>query len=177
TGEATVTVTGLLIGSSAYMAPERFNGERGGPASDVYSLSCLLYEALTGRAPFEAADLRQVISAHLFNPPPRPSIMRRGISRAFDDVVARGMAKKPADRYASAGELAKAAGAALDQPVSAAPPPAPAPPPSTRQFPAGFPNPVATGYPPYAPPPPARSAGTSRFSRGQLALLVATIVM
>ena len=92
TGEATVTVTGLLIGSSAYMAPERFNGERGGPASDVYSLSCLLYEALTGRAPFEAADLRQVISAHLFNPPPRPSILRRGVSRAFDDVVARGMA-------------------------------------------------------------------------------------
>ncbi|ODQ94977.1 serine/threonine-protein kinase [Mycolicibacterium holsaticum] len=176
-GEATVTMTGLLIGSSAYMAPERFNGERGGPASDVYSLSCLLYEALTGRAPFEAADLRQVISAHLFNPPPRPSIMRRGISRAFDDVVARGMAKKPADRYASAGELAKAAGAALDQPLSAAPPPAPAPPPPRRQFPAGFPNPVATGYPPYAPPPPARSAGTSRFSRGQLALLVATIVM
>ncbi|MGV0872089.1 serine/threonine-protein kinase [Mycolicibacterium sp. XJ879] len=177
-GEANVTMTGLLIGSSAYMAPERFNGERGGPASDVYSLTCLLYEALTGRAPFEAADLRQVITAHLFNPPPRPSIMRRGISRAFDDVIARGVAKKPTDRYASAGELAKAAAAALDQPPAAAPTPAPAPvppaPPSTRQFPAGYPHPAATGQPPYAPPRPARR---SRFSRAQMALLIGTVVM
>ncbi|MGY4867277.1 serine/threonine-protein kinase [Mycolicibacterium elephantis] len=177
TGEATVTVTGLLIGSSAYMAPERFNGERGGPASDVYSLSCLLYEALTGRAPFEAADLRQVISAHLFNPPPRPSIMRRGISRAFDDVVARGMAKKPTDRYASAGELAKAAAAAVDQAPSATPALAPAPPPSTRQFSAVYPNPAGTGYLPYAPPPPATPARKSRFGPAQLALLIGTIVM
>ncbi len=182
-GEATVTMTGLLIGSSAYMAPERFNGERGGPASDVYSLSCLLYEALTGRAPFEAADLRQVISAHLFNPPPRPSIMRRGVSRAFDDVVARGMAKKPTDRYASAGELAKAAAAAVDQPASApvpGPVPAPAPgsppPPSTRQFSAVHPNPATTGHQPYAAPP-ARPARKSRFSPGQLALLAGTIVL
>lgn len=177
TGEATVTMTGLLIGSSAYMAPERFNGERGGPSSDVYSLSCLLYEALTGRAPFEAADLRQVISAHLFNPPPRPSIMRRGVSRAFDDVVARGMAKKPTDRYASAGELARAAATALDQPPSATPALAPAPPPSTRQFSAVHPNPAGTGYLPYAPPAPAPPARKSRFGPAQLALLIGTIVM
>ena len=83
-----------------------------GPPSDVYSLTCLLYECLTGRPPFEAGDLRQLMSAHMFSPPPRPSIMRRGINRAFDDVIAKGMAKKPADRFASAGELAKAATAA-----------------------------------------------------------------
>ncbi|MGE2689041.1 serine/threonine-protein kinase [Mycolicibacterium pulveris] len=173
-GEATVTMTGLLIGSSAYMAPERFNGERGGPASDVYSLTCLLYEALTGRAPFEAADLRQVITAHLFNPPPRPSIMRRGISRAFDDVIARGMAKKPSDRYASAGQLAKAAAAAVDQPAAATPAVAPPAPSSTRQFPAGYPHPTGTGQVPYAPPPPTRR---SRFSPAQMALLIGTVVM
>ena len=75
----------------------------------MYSLTCLLYECLTGRAPFEAGDLRQVMSAHMFSPPPRPSLARRGINPAFDDVVAKGMAKNPADRYASAGELARAA--------------------------------------------------------------------
>src|SRR6478752_2219029 len=78
--DASVTSTGLIIGSCAYMAAERFAGGRVGPAADIYSLTCLLYECLTGRAPFEAdGDLRQLMSAHMFSPPPRPSIMRRGI--------------------------------------------------------------------------------------------------
>ena len=99
-GDASVTSTGLIIGSCAYMAAERFAGGQVGPAADIYSLTCLLYECLTGRAPFETGgDLRQLMSAHMFSPPPRPSIMRRGITRAFDDVIARGMAKKPSDRY------------------------------------------------------------------------------
>jgi len=175
-GEATVTSTGLVVGSCAYMAPERFSGERGGPASDVYSLACLLYETLTGRAPFEAADVRQVMSAHMFSAPPRPSIMRRGISRALDDVVARGMAKTPGDRYTSAGDLARAAGAAAERaapaaPVAAVSPAAPGPPPSTRQFSGAYPTP-----PPYAPPPPSPRP-TRRFSRGQVGLILATIVL
>lgn len=166
-GEASVTSTGLVVGSSAYMAPERFSGERGGPASDVYSLACLLYESLTGRAPFEAADVRQVWSAHMFAPPPRPSIMRRGVSRAFDDVIARGMAKQPHDRYPSAGELARAA-AAVAEGAPAAAPVAPVTPPSTRQFSTVYPTP---------PPTPSVVPPARRFSRGQLGLVVATIVM
>ncbi|MGE2736120.1 serine/threonine-protein kinase [Mycolicibacterium vaccae] len=174
-GEASVTSTGLVVGSSAYMAPERFSGDRGGPASDVYSLACLLYETLTGRAPFSAGDLRQVMGAHMFTPPPRPSIMRRGVARAFDDVVARGMAKAPGDRYASAGELAQAAAAAL-----AGPAPAPEAPGSTRQFSAVYPNPAGTGYAPYPPAPPAPPKPPKpprRLGRGQVALVVATIAM
>lgn len=191
-GEASVTSTGLVVGSSAYMAPERFSGDRGGPASDVYSLACLLYETLTGRAPFEAADLRQVWSAHMFAPPPRPSIMRRGINRTFDEVVARGMAKDPRERYATAGELARAAAAAVDGvpsmpaapaapvgPVAPAvpvvhaapvppPPTPPSTPPSTRQYSAVHPTP-----PPYAPMPVQRAA--PRFGRGQMVLAAATI--
>lgn len=170
-GEASVTSTGLVVGSSAYMAPERFSGDRGGPASDVYSLGCLLYESLTGRAPFEAADVRQVWSAHMFAAPPRPSIMRRGISRGFDDVVARGMAKQPQDRYPTAGELARAAAvAAEDAPV--AEPVAPvAPPPSTRQFSAAYP------VPPSPTPPPRPAAPPRRLGRGQVGLIIATIVL
>ncbi|TDL03168.1 serine/threonine protein kinase [Mycolicibacterium obuense] len=170
-GEATITSTGLVVGSCAYMAPERFSGERGGPASDVYSLACLLYETLTGGAPFEAADVRQVMSAHMFTAPPRPSIMRRGISRAFDDVVTRGMAKAPGDRFTSAGDLARAAGAAAERAPSAAPV-APVAPPSTRQFSAAYPTP-----PPYAPVPPPPQRAARRFSRGQIALMVATVVL
>jgi serine/threonine protein kinase len=191
-GDPSVTTTGQIIGSCAYMSAERFSGGQVGPSADVYSLTCLLYESITGRPPFETGDLRQLMTAHMFSPPPRPSIMRRGIPRAFDDVIAKGMAKKPEDRFATAGELAKAATAAASGgPVPPAPPPPPVPavvpaapvqarPASTRQFSAVYANPAGTGYTPYPPPeipPPERPARKSRFGRTQVALVVATIVL
>ncbi len=181
-GDASVTSTGLIIGSCAYMAAERFAGGQVGPAADIYSLTCLLYECLTGRAPFDSSgDLRQLMSAHMFSPPPRPSIMRRGITRAFDDVVARGMAKKPSDRYASAGELAKATAAAVGQvmpPRPALPPPTP--PTNTKQFSAIYENPSGTGYTPYPTPvgpPPAPPTRKPRFGRTQVVLAAATAAL
>jgi serine/threonine-protein kinase len=177
-GEATVTKTGLVIGSCAYMATERLSGKAGGPASDVYSLTCLLHECLTGRAPFEAGDLRQVMSAHMFAPPPRPSAMRRGLNPAFDDVIAKGMAKNPADRYASAGALAKAAAdAARGHQAPVIQGARPGPPPSTRQFPAVPPEQYAPYQPLPAPPAPATQVKRARFSRMQMALLAGTIAM
>jgi len=176
-------MTGLIIGSCAYMSAERFSGGQVGPSSDVYSLTCLLYESLTGRPPFETGELRQLMTAHMFSPPPRPSIMRRGINRAFDDVIAKGMAKKPADRFASAGELAKAAtAAALGAQVPPAPvvPPGPPPPAATRQFSAAYADPAGTGYTPYPPPvigPPEALPRKPRFGRSHVALVVATIVL
>jgi serine/threonine-protein kinase len=179
-GDPSMTTTGLVIGSCAYMSAERFSGEQVGPPADVYSLTCLLYESLTGRPPFETGDLRQLMVAHMFSPPPRPSIMRRGINRAFDDVIAKGMAKKPSERFASTGELAKAAtAAALGVPAPSTAPVPTTPPASTRQFSAVFPNPAGTGYTPY--PPELRRLQTpqrkSRFGSTQLALVVATIVL
>jgi serine/threonine-protein kinase len=173
-GEASVTSTGLVVGSAAYMATERLSGGSGGPASDVYSLTCLLYECLTGRPPFEAGDVRQVMSAHLFAPPPRPSLIRPVISPAFDEVIACGMAKKPADRYPSAGELARAASAA----VSGGPSPVALPVgPGTREFSVVDPNPAASGYVAFAPfPAPAAPPRKSRFGRAQVGLAVGTIV-
>lgn len=200
-GEASVTMTGVLIGSSAYMAPERFSGGPVGPAADVYALTCLLYEMLIGRPPFETGDLRQLMSAHMFSPPPRPSIMRRGIPRAFDDVVAKGMAKDATDRYPSAGELARAArdaassvaGIASAPPPPLPPTPAPAPaaaprltpqpqpqPAGTREFSSIYPNPDHTGFTPYPPPPPPPQprqtpARKPRFSRTHLTLILVTV--
>jgi serine/threonine protein kinase len=184
-GDASVTSTGLIIGSCAYMAAERFAGGQVGPAADIYSLTCLLYECLTGRAPFETGgDLRQLMTAHMFSPPPRPSMMRPGISRAFDDVIAKGMAKRPSDRYATAGEMAKAATAAAGSSLPPRPPlPTPAPPTNTRAFSAVYDNPSGTGHTPYPPvgyaptPPPQRTPTKPRFSRSQVGLLVATVVL
>jgi serine/threonine protein kinase len=182
-GDPSMTTTGQVIGSCAYMSAERFSGGQVGPSADVYSLTCLLYECLTGRPPFETGDLRELMTAHMFSPPPRPSIMRRGINRAFDDVIAKGMAKTPSDRFASTGELAKAATAAVSGgPVPSAPAaaPLPSPPASTRQFSAVYPNPAGTGYTPYPPPeirPPEPPARKSRFSGTHVGLVVATIVL
>jgi serine/threonine protein kinase len=180
-GDASMTVTGLIIGSCAYMSAERFSGGQVGPSADVYSLTCLLYEMLTGRPPFETGDLRQLMTAHMFSPPPRPSIMRRGIPRAFDDVIAKGMAKKPGERFASAGEMAKAATAALSGgSVPPVPAPVPNPPPSTMQFSAMYADPAGTGYTPYPPaaiPAPEPAARSSRFRSSQVALVVATVLL
>lgn len=107
-----LTTAGSAIGSCAYMAPERFTDGAVGPPTDVYSLACLLYELLTGAPPFPASDVAVLMNAHLSSPPPRPSVARPGISRAFDDVVTWGMAKDPAQRCPTAGTLARAATAA-----------------------------------------------------------------
>ncbi|SPM36133.1 protein kinase, partial [Mycobacterium rhizamassiliense] len=106
-------------GSEAYLAPERFSDGRIGPQADVYSLACVLYECLTGEPPFQGREVR---NAHLFSPPPRPSIMRRGVGRALDDVIEAAMAKRPEARYGSAGEFARAAREAVSaafEPVAA----------------------------------------------------------
>ncbi|HEY2450124.1 MAG TPA: protein kinase, partial [Mycobacterium sp.] len=138
--------------SRTYMAPERFTSGRVGPQADVYSLACVLYECLTGQPPFEGAEPQELKRAHLLAPAPRPTIMRRGIGRAFDDVIARGMAKQRAARFASAGELARAASEAVssaDEPIPVAA--GQSLPPSTRPFPTFYPNPDDTGYSPYPP--------------------------
>ncbi|WP_067539140.1 serine/threonine-protein kinase [Nocardia crassostreae] len=101
------------VGSFHYMAPERFGYHDLTPAVDVYALACVLFECLTGTRPFPAETNEQIMRAHLFDPPPRPSALQPGIPAAFDAVVARGLAKNPDDRYRTAGELSAAARAAL----------------------------------------------------------------
>jgi serine/threonine-protein kinase len=109
-----LTQTGMTIGTYYYMAPERFTGDQVTPLADVYALACVMGECLTGSPPFPANSIDRLIGAHLMDPPPRPSQLRPGsVPAALDQVITKGMAKNPAERYASAGQLASAAHDAL----------------------------------------------------------------
>ncbi|WP_425302318.1 protein kinase domain-containing protein [Nocardia neocaledoniensis] len=112
-GDSAVTQAGMAMGSYIYMAPERFDVGPISGRADVYSLACVLHECLTGAAPFPAASMSVLIRAHLSEAPPKPSTLLPGLPSGLDEVIAIGMAKDPADRYASAGELAVAAREAL----------------------------------------------------------------
>ncbi|MBV9350305.1 MAG: serine/threonine protein kinase, partial [Mycobacterium sp.] len=107
-----LTQTGSVIGSFAYMAPERFRDGIADTTADVYSLACVLYECLTGTPPYPGT-IEQQIAGHLHLDPPKPSSLNPAIPAGFDDVIARGMAKKPEERYQAASELATAAQQAL----------------------------------------------------------------
>ena len=116
TTDEKLTQLGTAVGTFKYMAPERFSNDEVTYRADIYSLVCVLYECLTGSPPYPSDSAGTLVSAHMLSPIPQPSTERSGIPKAFDAVIARGMAKKPEDRYASAGDLALAARQALSDP-------------------------------------------------------------
>jgi hypothetical protein len=108
-----ITGTGDTVGTLAYMAPERFGSGPVDHRVDVYSLACVLFQCLTGVKPFTADNALGLMYAHLTHEPPRPTTHRPDVPSGFDRVVAQGMAKDPAQRFATVGELASAARRAL----------------------------------------------------------------
>ncbi|MDT5350025.1 MAG: hypothetical protein QOH91_3312 [Mycobacterium sp.] len=110
--EATnLTKTGASLGTYAYMAPEGFSG-RIDTRGDVYALACTLYECLTAEQPYPADS---VIVGHLSADPPKPCATNAEIPAGFDEVIARGMAKGPGQRYQTPHEFATAARRALTE--------------------------------------------------------------
>lgn len=161
TGGTKLTNTGSTIGTLAYMAPERLSTDSSDGRADIYALTCVLHECLTGSQPFPGDSVERQITGHLTQPPPRPSTMRPGIPPRMDHVIATGMAKNPEHRYPTTGDLAAAARAAVtapighDQPTAAGHWPTPTPTPAP---PAGYPPPPPAQHWPAPPPwqPPAR---------------------
>jgi serine/threonine protein kinase len=123
-----LTGTGLWVGTADYVAPEQIQGHAIDGRADVYSLGCVLYEMLTGEVAYPKDGDIAKLWAHISNPPPQPSATRPDLVPAFDEVVARATAKDPADRHATAGEMATAAREAIalqqqGQSAGAVPPP------------------------------------------------------
>jgi serine/threonine protein kinase len=123
-GGAQMTRTGTMVGTPEYMSPEQAEGRPIDQRSDNYSLGVMLYQLLTGRVPFQAETPTAVLLAHLTQAPQPPTQLNPDIPPAVEAVVMRSLAKRPEDRFPTAGELARA----LAQAASGAPALAYAPP-------------------------------------------------
>jgi serine/threonine-protein kinase len=152
------TAAGDFLGSPSYASPEHLRGHEVGPASDTYSLTCMLFTCLAGRAPF-VGDVTTVITGHLRGQVPSLSALT-GLSSGIDRVIARGLAMDPAARYPTSADLLGSARRALtslrDEDPIPAPVPRPTPfadrtrpsgPPGTREQtgPVDVPGPGGTG--------------------------------
>jgi YVTN family beta-propeller protein len=134
TSDSGLTGTGQFVGTLDYAAPEQFEGKQLDGRADVYSLGCVLYECLTGEIPFRRDNQAALVYAHLMAEPPKVTERRPELPEAIDVVVAKGMAKKPEERYSTAGELVAAAREALGETTPGGRPMAPsiAAPPAPR---------------------------------------------
>lgn len=111
-----LTRTGAFLATLAYAAPEQLSGETVDHRCDQYSLGCTLFTLLTGESPFPADNPGAVVAAHLTKPVPHAAAEVPGLPPAIDAVLARVMAKDPAERFGSCTEFAYAAAAALSLP-------------------------------------------------------------
>ena len=139
-----LTRTGHFVGTPDYMPPEQIKGEPADARADVYALGCLLFHALTGRPPYDRDSEVAKMYAHLHDPPPSAVESVPGTPVGLDAVITRALAKEADQRYPSAGDLGRAARAAL----SGADPSQP-----ERSLATGLAAPQATELAPTPPPP------------------------
>ena len=114
----TLTGTGQFVGTLDYIAPEQIEGRPLDPRTDVYALGCVVYQCLTGSVPYPLETDMAKMLAHVREPTPSVRDVRSDVPPAVDDVIAKAMAKDPAERFASCGELAAALRAATSGSVA-----------------------------------------------------------
>ncbi|MDF0532624.1 protein kinase [Tsukamurella sp. 8F] len=145
-----LTVVGTVLATLAYASPEQLCGEPLDPRSDQYSLAATFFHLVAGKVPYAGGTTDAVIDAHFNAPPPRLSAIRQGISPAVDSVVARGLAKTPAERFGSCREFAAALRQAVATPRGSGRPFPPGSHPSGPRYPSGpgYPVPPGQSLPP-----------------------------
>jgi serine/threonine-protein kinase len=112
--EPGLTFTGIAIGTPDYMAPEQAEARDVDGRADIYSLGCVLFQALSGHIPFERDSDVDKLWAHVHEPPPPLETVRPGLPQALDAALSRALAKDPGDRHQSAGAFAREVLAALE---------------------------------------------------------------
>lgn len=118
----TMTSTDAVVGTAQYLSPEQARGETVDTRSDLYSCGCMLFELLTGRAPFKGDSAVSVAYQHVAEMPPLPSAIAADISPELDRMVMKSLAKRPEERYQDAASMRSdmvraAAGAAIPAPM------------------------------------------------------------
>jgi len=104
-GHDSLSLDGMVLGSAHYVSPEQAQGKPVGPQSDIYSLGCVMYEALTGQTPFQGETAAQIAAMHVEQRPVSPHIINPNITPSEEFVVNKAIAKDPARRYQSAEEV------------------------------------------------------------------------
>jgi tetratricopeptide (TPR) repeat protein/uncharacterized protein YraI len=102
-----LTMSGMIVGTAAYMSPEQAAGRTVDARTDLYAVGIVLYELLTGRVPFEADTPIAVLIKQTYEPPPPPRSLNPALPEAVETALLRALAKDPADRYQSAAEMAE----------------------------------------------------------------------
>jgi DNA-binding beta-propeller fold protein YncE len=118
-GARGLTVSGQVLGTIDYVAPEQIEGSPVDGRADQYSLGCVLFECLTGVVPFRRASELAVLWAHVHDPPPRVGEHRPDLPARLDEAIGRALAKAPDDRHPSCADLVTSAKAALTEPIRA----------------------------------------------------------
>jgi YVTN family beta-propeller protein len=149
------TRTGVFVGTPDFAAPEQIRGEHADARADVYALGAVLFHALTGRTPFPRDSELAKMYAHLNDPAPAASPLAPGVPAALDGVIGTAMAKDPDERFQSAGDMARAAWAALQGQI------APAQVGSVATGEAAQQEPMARDTPAPRTPPPGSTAGNT----------------
>ncbi len=128
-GGQNLTGTGMIIGTPMYVAPEQVVGDPIDHRADIYSMGVVLYEMVTGQVPYQSETTMGTMFKHVHEPLPPPRSHRPDLDPAIEQLIIRALAKKPAERFDSAGALAEALRAALSAPTSVSQPARPASPP------------------------------------------------
>lgn len=117
-GEDKLTVTGMSLGTPAYMSPEQVEGGQIDGRSDLYSLACVLFEALAGEPPFRGPNAQAILARRMTNPVPSLRVIRQ-VPEQVDAAITRALAPAPADRFTTTSHFADALSAgAASSPVA-----------------------------------------------------------